>query len=164
MRVNPQLLRMVLRQLLTNAEQALTDGLRRIEVRVLPSDDTVRCEIHDTGVGLPIDDWTLAPAPFFSTKGAFALDPSRTSQEGTGLGLTVSRHLVALHEGQLELRSVPGEGTTAIIILPRADNPNAESRAADALSDTVRQDPRTPTRGPHLHGEHSTSARVPSTD
>jgi signal transduction histidine kinase len=153
-RVNPRLLRVVLRQLLTNAEQALSDGLRRIEVRVLPNGDTVRCEMHDTGVGLPTDDWTLALAPFFSTKGAFALDPSRAAHEGTGLGLTVSRHLLALHEGQLELRSVPGEGTTAVIILPRADTPESESRAAAVLGDTVRRDPQNPPRGPHRQDEH----------
>jgi PAS domain-containing protein len=161
-RVNPQLLRVVLRQLLMNAEQALSDGLRRIEVRVLPSGDTVRCEIHDTGAGLPVDDWTLALAPFFSTKGAFAPDPQRAAQEGTGLGLTVSRHLLALHDGQLELRGVSGEGTTATLILPRADTPDSESRAADALGDTVRLDPLTPPRGPHRHGEQPSPTRTPS--
>jgi signal transduction histidine kinase len=161
-RVNPQLLRVVLRQLISNAEQALSNGLRRIEVRVAASGDTVRCEIHDTGAGLPTDDWTLTLAPFFSTKGAFAQDPPHAALEGTGLGLTVSRHLLALHEGQLELRSVLGEGTTAIIILPRAVDSQAESRAAIALSDTVRFDPLDQPRGPHQHGESPSPTRTPS--
>lgn len=121
MRVNPGLIQVVLHQLLTNAEQALLNGHRRIEVRVFVGPDTVRCEIEDNGEGLPLDDWTSTLAPFFSTKGAFARDPHHAALEGTGLGLTVARHLLALHEGQLELRSAPAEGTTVLFTLPRAD-------------------------------------------
>jgi hypothetical protein len=119
--VNPGLIQVVLHQLLTNAEQALFDGRRRIVVRLFAGPDTVRCEIEDNGEGLPIEDWTSTLAPFFSTKGAFARDPHHAALEATGLGLTVARHLLALHEGQLELRSAPGEGTTVLFTLPRAD-------------------------------------------
>jgi PAS domain S-box-containing protein len=120
-RVNPALIQVVLHQLLTNAEQALLNGQRRIVVRVFGTPDAVRCEIEDNGEGLPIDDWTSTLAPFFSTRGAFARDPHHAALEATGLGLTVARHLLALHQGQLELRSAAAEGTTVLFTLPRAD-------------------------------------------
>ena len=120
-RIDPGLIQVVLHRILTNAEQALLNGRRRIEVRVFATPDTVRCEIEDNGEGLPIDDWTSTLAPFFSTKGAFARDPHHAALEATGLGLTVARHLLALHQGQLELRSAPAEGTTVLFTLPRAD-------------------------------------------
>jgi PAS domain S-box-containing protein len=150
-RVNPRLLRVVLHHLLTNAEQALVNGRRQIEVRVRADADAGRCEIRDTGEGLPMEDWTRALAPFFSTKGAFARDAQHAAVEATGLGLTVSRHLLTLHEGQLDLRSVPGEGTTAIFTLPRADRSAAAARV----------DPSNEPRRPHPHEDGPITPQIP---
>ena len=102
------------------------------------------CEIQDTGAGLGVADWTVALAPFYSTKGPFARDPTQAGIEATGLGLTVSQHLVALHGGHLELRSLPGEGTIAKILLPRGDAlptgehaPGHEQKAAAATEQRI---------------------------
>jgi len=46
---------------------------------------------------------------FFSTKG----------DDGTGLGLFVSRKAIELHGGKIEVRSKPDEGTTFSVLLPR---------------------------------------------
>ena len=102
---------------------------------MLAGEGTVACEIHDTGEGLPPEVGTRPTAPFFSTKGAFARDPAHAAQEATGLGLAVSRHLLALHGGRLELRSVPS-GTTAAIILPRAEPSETPAAAAEAFRAT----------------------------
>ncbi|HXG09682.1 MAG TPA: ATP-binding protein [Gemmataceae bacterium] len=119
-RVNRRMLKVVLRELLANAEQALVNSpRRRVTVRVVAREDTVCCEIEDTGEGLPIEDWPRVLVPFYSTKGPFARDAAHAALEATGLGLTVSQHLLALHGGRLELRGRPGEGTTAVIVLPR---------------------------------------------
>ena len=150
-RVNPGLMEVVLHQLLTNAEQALLNGRRRITVRVFAGSDTVRCEIEDNGEGLPIDDWTSTLAPFFSTKGAFARDPHHAALEATGLGLTVARHLLALHQGQLELRSAPGEGTTVLFTLPRAE----PASVGMSLDGPVLLDIADNPRGPNLHIERT---------
>jgi hypothetical protein len=56
--------------------------------------------------------------PFFTTKGA----------KGTGLGLSVSYTLIKSHNGDIEVRSEPGRGTTFSITLPsepRATAPSA---------------------------------------
>lgn len=120
-RGSPRLLKAVLRHLLTNAVQAIEHrARRRIDVRVWCTDTEVCCSIHDSGEGLPTSDWTAVLVPFFSTKGPFARDAGQAAVEAAGLGLTVSQHLVALHGGRLELRSSPGEGVTATILLPRA--------------------------------------------
>jgi PAS domain S-box-containing protein len=148
-RVNRRMLRTVLKHLFDNARDALASaGRRQIEVRVEATDEAVRCEFRDTGEGLPVDDWTLPLTPFFSTKGAFARDPAHVAQEAAGLGLTVSQHLLALQGGHLELRSAPGEGTTAALVLPRAPVPAAEPTAVHP-SDTLRQDRPARPPGPH---------------
>lgn len=148
-RINRRMLRTVLEHLLSNAREALVQSDRRaIEVRVYATEEAVRCEIRDTGEGLPGDDWTLPLAPFFSTKGAFAADPAHAAREAAGLGLTVSQHLLALHGGHLELRSAPGEGTTAALVLPRAEVA-APTEPAPGVPDTLRHDGPTPALGPH---------------
>jgi PAS domain S-box-containing protein len=152
-RVNPRLLRVVLGHVFRNAEQALQAGGRRqIDVRVLAGEGTVTCEVHDTGEGLPPEVGTRPLAPFFSTKGAFARDPAHAAQEATGLGLAVSRHLLALHGGRLELRSVPS-GTTAALVLPRAEPP--ETPAAAEGPEAVRAHPAAGPAGPHAKPEWS---------
>jgi PAS domain S-box-containing protein len=152
-RVNRRLLRVVLGHVIRNAEQALQPaGRRQIDVRVLTGEGTVTCEVHDTGEGLPPEVGTRPLAPFFSTKGAFARDPVHAAQEATGLGLAVSRHLLALHGGRLELRSVPS-GTTAAIILPRAEAPAAPPAAA--APEAVRAHPAAGPAGPHTKPEWS---------
>jgi PAS domain S-box-containing protein len=157
-RINRRMLRTVLHHLLSNARDAVVHSDRKqIEVRVAATDDSIRCEIKDTGEGLPGDDRALPLAPFVSTKGAFAHDPAHAAQEAAGLGLTVSQHLLALQGGHLELRSTPGEGTTAALVLPRASVAE-ESVAESPVSETLRHDAAADARGPH-----SRPAPVPKT-
>jgi signal transduction histidine kinase/PAS domain-containing protein len=142
--VNPRMLKVILEHLLTNAVQALAGrGRREIHVKVSARDGEVRCEFRDTGAGLPVSDWTAALAPFYSTKGSFARDASQRSIDALGLGLTVSQHLLALHGGRLELHSVQGEGTTAVVILPRAGG-------VPAGRDPFRTSGSASLAGPHL--------------
>ena len=69
--------------------------------------------MRDTGIGIPEADIERVFEPFTQ------LDSSLARRfKGAGLGLYVSRALVAGHGGKLSLRSVPGEGTTAEIRLP----------------------------------------------
>jgi signal transduction histidine kinase len=154
-RVNRRMLKTVLGHLLSNAEQALAPGTRRrIEVRVFARADAVCCEVEDSGEGLPTHDWARMLAPFYSTKGPFARDAEHAALEATGLGLTVSQHLLSLHGGRLELRANPSGGTTAAVVLPRgdqlpaarlADRPEPKRRRADAPAE-----PREPHAAPEL--------------
>jgi len=86
--------------------------------------DYVRLVITDSGVGM--DEPTLARAidPFFTTK---------ASGKGTGLGLSMVHGLAAQSGGLLRLSSRPGTGTSAEILLPRAEaEPAREAVVAPA--------------------------------
>jgi len=93
----------------------------RVSVVARPSDSGVSVEVTDTGPGM--DEQTLARIfqPFFTTKPG-----------GMGLGLAISRSIVAAHGGTLEVRSTPGRGTTFRIELPL--QPPSELRPPPAIA------------------------------
>jgi signal transduction histidine kinase len=73
----------------------------------------VRIEVHDTGIGIPHDAMSRIWQPFEQA------DHSVSKQfGGTGLGLALVKTLVELHEGQVGVWSVPGEGTCFWVQLP----------------------------------------------
>jgi hypothetical protein len=69
--------------------------------------------VIDTGIGMSDDDIQVGMEPFGQIESG--LD---RRFEGTGLGLPVSRKLMELQNGALELRSMPGDGTRAICLVP----------------------------------------------
>ena len=69
----------------------------------------------DSGPGITADQLERLFTPFDR------LGAERTGQQGTGLGLVLSRHLVEAMAGRLSVESVPGEGTTFTVTLPRTD-------------------------------------------
>jgi PAS domain S-box-containing protein len=147
-RANPQMLKTVLRHLLSNAEQALGPRQpRRITLRVFVKDKEVTCAVTDTGEGLPTEDGKQLLIPFASTKGPFASVPGAGVAEATGLGLTVCQHLLALHGGQLELRNLPEGGVVAQFTLSLADVVAFPSPARPAPG-AVRSDVPAEARGP----------------
>ncbi|MGH8216354.1 MAG: sensor histidine kinase, partial [Rhodanobacteraceae bacterium] len=72
--------------------------------------DHVRLRIADTGTGMSEDVRSRAMAPFFTTKPV---------GKGTGLGLSTILGYVLQSNGQLDIDSKPGIGTTIDIVLPR---------------------------------------------
>ena len=69
--------------------------------------------VQDTGIGISPEDIAVALAPFGQIESAL----SRKNQ-GTGLGLPLTKALVELHGGVLDLQSELGKGTTITVILP----------------------------------------------
>ncbi|CAD5109266.1 sensor histidine kinase [Zestomonas carbonaria] len=92
--------------LIDNAIQA-TGRDARLKVHLYRRDDSLRLCVSDDGPG--IDAATLARLgePFFTTK-----------TTGTGLGLAVVKAVARAHRGELLLRSRPGRGTCASLLLP----------------------------------------------
>jgi two-component system, NtrC family, sensor kinase len=82
--------------------------LVRIRTEVLDA-DWVAIAIADNGSGIPAAIQDRIFDPFFTTKEA---------GKGTGLGLAISYQIIAQHQGRIEVRSTPGQGTEFIITLP----------------------------------------------
>jgi signal transduction histidine kinase len=74
-----------------------------------PIELMVTLTVRDTGCGMPDEHVARASEPFFTTKAI---------GDGTGLGLFLSRQIVAAHGGSLSIRSQVGKGTTVEIALP----------------------------------------------
>lgn len=71
--------------------------------------------VRDTGVGMSEEEIEVAMRPFGQ------VDGSRSRwREGTGLGLPIARALIELHGGDLQIESIPGEGTEVSVFLPAA--------------------------------------------
>jgi len=103
--------------LLTNALDACAaapDRPHRIQVRTLDLARAVRIEIDDTGAGIAPSERARVFAPFVTTKPAGA---------GTGLGLYVSRRIVAAHRGEIGFEERPGSGTRFWVELPAIPKP-----------------------------------------
>ncbi len=77
--------------------------------------------LSDTGVGIPPENIPRIFEPFFSTK-----DPGK----GSGMGLAMAYGIVKNHGGYLDVRSVPGEGSTFRVLLPASMRETPPSPAA----------------------------------
>lgn len=107
-------LKQILLNLLTNAIK-FTEPDGTVSLRV--SLDTERAfvfKISDTGVGMSTADLEKALSPF----GQVDSNPGR-KREGTGLGLPLTKGLVSLHGGVMELTSEPNVGTDVLVKFPK---------------------------------------------
>lgn len=113
---DPVRLRQVMTNLTGNAIKFTEKGEVVVHVRSEREDETtiwVRFEVRDTGIGIP-------PEARESIFEAFGQADSSTTRKfgGTGLGLTLSRRLIEIMGGTLELNSEFGRGSTFWFILP----------------------------------------------
>jgi signal transduction histidine kinase len=83
--------------------------------------------VSDTGIGMADGVRRRIFNPFFTTKGA----------KGTGLGLSISYMLIKSHNGDIEVQSKPGRGTTFSIKLPSTPR-STESPASGPLARPLR--------------------------
>lgn len=109
-----QRLQQVMLNLLTNAVKYTPAG-GALLVKCKAAEDHIRLAFHDTGAGIAPE---LLPRLFtpFDRLGA---ECSRV--DGTGLGLALSRRLVEAMEGEIGVESIPGEGSTFWVALPRTE-------------------------------------------
>ncbi|MBT2187272.1 response regulator [Sphingobium sp. H33] len=114
--IDPSELEVALLNVVINARDAMPQGgLVTISAENLPGDggapDQVRIAISDTGTGIPPDVLDRIFEPFFTTKGA---------GHGTGLGLSQVYGFVRASGGDIQVESVPGQGTRITLLLPRS--------------------------------------------
>jgi len=105
---DPMQLRQAFLNILINSCEAIQDGGRiRIATEYLEGEGMVRVEFSDNGVGIEEEDLRKIFDPFFTTK-----------EKGTGLGLSVVYGIINSHQGNIEVKSKPKEGTRVTIKLP----------------------------------------------
>jgi len=102
----------ILLNLVTNAVK-FTPQQGTVTIATRPDGNHILIEVTDTGIGISDTDLKLLGRPFFQ-----ASSQLNRTHEGTGLGLSVVRGLVGLHDGQIRIQSCPGQGTTVTVRLP----------------------------------------------
>ncbi|HIC28252.1 MAG TPA: PAS domain-containing sensor histidine kinase [Rhodospirillales bacterium] len=113
-------LKQVIFNLLTNATTFTPErGTVRLEAR--REDDDLILTVADTGIGIPQADRERVFQPFDQGSNPEA------DKSGAGLGLSLVRNFIALHDGAVDVKSPPGRGTTITCRLPakRPDKGNA---------------------------------------
>ena len=113
--VDAEKLRQILLNLLANAVKFTEPG-GEVSLDCSLEGDTVRMTVRDTGRGIPEDQLTRVFDPFVQVDRH--LTP--TSQQGVGLGLSISRDLALGMGGRLEAESTVGEGSAFTLTLPVA--------------------------------------------
>ncbi len=105
-------LEQVAANLIDNAVKFTPSG-GRVDVRVSRADSAARLDVQDTGPGIPPQELPRIWDRLFRG------DLSRT-ERGLGLGLSLVRAIVHAHGGDVSVESVPGQGATFTVSLPRA--------------------------------------------
>lgn len=127
-RSDPNLLRSILQNFLTNAIRYTSQGSILLLCRRAGA-DAIRIEVRDSGHGIPHDKLEAIFEEFHQ------LD---RSTEGVGLGLAISQRMAALLGHQLEVRSRPGGGSTFSVTVPRVTVDEGALPATAKLSLKVR--------------------------
>lgn len=118
---DPQLLRQVVTNLVSNAIKYTPDG-GRIDVRMTRTDGLVEWLIKDNGMGIPPAARGRLFEKFYRADNAVA-----TETEGTGLGLHLVRLIVEQTGGHVRVESEEGEGATFAFVLPVWRQPGAQA-------------------------------------
>jgi two-component system sensor histidine kinase HydH len=118
--VDRDLVLQALLNMLLNAIEAMEGG-GVLTIHLTNTPGWVELAIQDTGCGIPPEQLGSLFDPFFTTK-----------QRGTGLGLAIAHSVIQAHDGEIVVDSIPREGTTVLIRLPK---PPAGARAAGEEAD-----------------------------
>ena len=105
------MLRQAFLNLAINGCQAMpSGGTLRLSCAVAPK-NRVEVRIEDTGVGIRPADLEKIFDLYYTTK-----------ERGTGIGLSMVYRIIQMHDGEIEVQSTPGRGTTFKVLLPRAND------------------------------------------
>jgi len=106
--LDPDQIRQVFLNLINNAGDAI-EGAGKVSLITSHDDNVVKVTITDTGKGMTTEQMGKIFLPFYTTKEV---------GKGTGLGLSVSLSIVEALGGRIEMQSMPGKGSSFIVILP----------------------------------------------
>ncbi|MFB3788638.1 MAG: ATP-binding protein [bacterium] len=111
-RVDASKIERIIGELISNAiKYTPEDG--SIEVRLAQTDTSVYVAVQDTGIGMAPEEIPKIWERFYRTTA------SRKIAKGSGLGLSIAKELVELHEGTITVESEAGKGSTFTVTLPK---------------------------------------------
>ncbi|MFM2128545.1 MAG: hypothetical protein RL477_91 [Pseudomonadota bacterium] len=113
LRADARMIKQILVNLASNAVKFTPRGGHVTLAARIEADRSITISVTDTGIGIAAKDIERALMPFAQIENA--LD---RRYEGTGLGLPLTKSLVELHGGTLEIESEPGVGTTVTVRMP----------------------------------------------
>ena len=110
--IDPGRFKQVLYNYLSNAVK-FTGAGGKVTLRIAPKDEKMfRVEVEDTGIGIGPDEMPRLFQEFAQ------LPNSRQAEQGTGLGLALTRHIVEAQGGSVAVESEPGQGSIFSAVLP----------------------------------------------
>ena len=101
-----------------------------VDVATEIQESTVRIRVADRGLGIDAEDLPNIFKPFY--RGRRAID---AEVRGSGVGLSVVRHVVDAHHGRIQVDSRPGDGTTVTVTLPLPRSDPGSDPGSDLGSD-----------------------------
>jgi signal transduction histidine kinase len=124
---DPGIFRQALLNLAKNAVQAMPNGGTLTIGAALARDGRVEIRVADTGVGIAPENLAKIFDLYFTTK-----------QSGTGIGLSLVYRTVQLHNGDIDVESTPGVGTTFVIKMPKTSGVAQEVETPSLRVETER--------------------------
>ncbi len=113
LKADPKKLKQVMLNLISNAVKFTPRGGRITLVSKRVGSETLELRVNDTGVGIAKEDMEKLFMPFTQVDRSLA-----RRHEGTGLGLALSKQLIELHGGSIDVQSELGKGSSFIVRLP----------------------------------------------
>jgi signal transduction histidine kinase len=101
-----------LRNILDNAAK-FSGQEKKINIQIFRKENSVEIAVQDRGIGIPDNEQKRIFEKFYRGKQASSVSPT-----GTGLGLTLVKHIMDAHRGNIIVQSQPGEGSRVSLILP----------------------------------------------
>jgi len=109
LQLDASLIEQVIINLIRNSVHALENRQdKRIDIKSYRQDNTNIIEVRDNGKGIPEKELKDIFIPFFSTK-----------KDGSGIGLSLSKQIMSLHDGRIRVSSKVGEGTSFYLMFRR---------------------------------------------
>ncbi len=110
---DPMRLEQVLTNLVENAIKFTPEG-GRVQVRGWDRGDAIELAVIDSGIGVPVEERERIFERFYQVDSS-----ARRRYKGTGLGLTICRHIVSQHGGRIWVDDADGGGSQFHLVLPR---------------------------------------------
>ena len=122
-KIDADLMKQAVLNVVINGAQSMANG-GKLEVRLGSDSRAASISIRDEGEGIPDEVRNKIFDLYFTTK-----------REGSGIGLAMTYRILQLHNGQVDVQSQPGSGTTFVLRLPLSGS--TETKLRDNLPDNM---------------------------